>query len=180
VIINIRGTNGSGKTTIVKKFLKFPHSELYGVLGVKRPEAYKVDLGKGAKRPLFVIGSYQSATGGMDALPLSATEQVGLLIKYQKLGHVLFEGVVISTYYGAVGDWLAAHRQEALVIFLNTSLEVCLDSIKTRTGEASRTKNVEAKIKSIESARKRMIESGIPTLTLNRDEAFARIKAYIE
>jgi hypothetical protein len=174
----VRGTNGSGKTTIVKKFLKFPNTELFGVLGVKRPEAYKVTLGQ-ALKPLFVIGSYQSATGGVDALPLSATELVGLLIKYQKQGHILFEGVVISTYYGAVGDWLAAHRQDALVVFLNTSLDKCLESIVLRSGETSRTANVAAKIKSIESVHKRMIEAGIPTLTVNRDEAFQKIKAYI-
>lgn len=177
MIINVRGTNGSGKTTIVKKFLKFPNTELFGVLGVKRPEAYKVKIGP---RPLFVIGSYQSATGGVDALPLSATELVGLLIKYQKQGHVLFEGVVISTYYGAIGDWLAAHRNETLVVFLNTPLNTCLFSIAARSGDAARTKNVETKIKSIESARQRMIETGIPTITVSRDEAFKKIKEYIE
>ena len=178
MIINIRGTNGSGKTTIVKKFLKFPNNELFGALGVKRPEAYKVSIGKSA-RPLFVIGSYQSATGGMDALPLSADEQVGLLIKYHRQGHILFEGVVMSTYYGAVGDWLAAHRKEALVVFLNTPLKVCLASIATRSGDAARTKNVESKIKSIESAHRRMIEAGIPTITVSRDEAFEKIKECI-
>jgi ABC-type cobalamin/Fe3+-siderophores transport system ATPase subunit len=45
MIINIRGTNGSGKSTVVKKFLqRFPHVELFGALGPRRPEAYKVRL----------------------------------------------------------------------------------------------------------------------------------------
>ena len=174
--INIRGTNGSGKTTIVKKFLELPKTELFGVLGIKRPEAYRVETGR---KPLYVIGSYQAATGGVDALPLSSSEIVGLLAKYNKLGHILFEGVVISTYYGEVGLWLEAQKKDALVIYLDTPLEVCLESIVLRSGETSRTANVKAKIASIESARKRMVEAGIPTLKLNRDEAFKKIKERI-
>jgi hypothetical protein len=67
MIVNIRGTNGSGKTTIVKDFLKYPSRAIFGLLGAKYPEAYQLTFGKG-KKPLYVIGPYHSQTGGIDAL----------------------------------------------------------------------------------------------------------------
>lgn len=172
MIVNIRGTNGSGKSTVVKTFLaRRPYVEVFGVLGPRRPEAYKIRL---TGKWLYVIGSYQTNTGGVDAMPLSSTELVALLEKYRKLGHVMFEGVVISTYYGAVGEWLEAHKEEALVVFLDTSEEVCLQSVRARTLN-SRTKNIASKIKSIENVRERMIGVGIPTKLLNRGNAFDTI-----
>lgn len=178
MIINIRGTNGSGKSTIAKKFIQqYSHVEIFGVSGPRRPEAYKVRL---PGRWLYVVGSYQSATGGIDALPLGAIELVALLEKYRKLGHVLFEGVVVSTYFGAVGAWLQAHKDEAVVGFLDTSLDVCLASIEARTGEASRTKNVESKVKAIENVRLRMNDLGIRTEILKRGNAFETIKSWLK
>jgi hypothetical protein len=44
-IINLRGTNGSGKSTIVSQVLvKFPYKAVYGILGPRRPEAYRLTL----------------------------------------------------------------------------------------------------------------------------------------
>jgi hypothetical protein len=184
MIVTIRGTNGSGKSTIVKRFLELPHSEIYGALGPKRPEAYFVRNLPG-KQLLYVIGPYQSKTGGCDALPLSAEELVALLEKYRlrcKGGlahHMLFEGVVISTYYGAVGEWLARNKGDVIVGFLDTPIQTCLQALGER-GANRGTKNVESKIKAISSVKKHMTDAGIRTETLSRDSAFETVKDWFK
>jgi hypothetical protein len=177
MIVNIRGTNGSGKSTIVKRFLqRYPYTEVFGTAGPRRPEAYKVRL---PGRWLYIIGPYLTATGGCDALTLTSAGLTEILNKYQKLGNVLFESVVLSTYFGVVGEWLLTNKEEAIVGFLDTPLAVCLKSIEARTGVTSRTKNVAAKVKAIEGVRKRMSELGIRTETLSRDDAFEKITGWL-
>ena len=172
MIVNIRGTNGSGKSTVVKRFLKdYPTTEVFGALGPKRPEAYQVKIP--GRKLLYVIGPYQTATGGVDAMSCTAEELIARLEKYHKKGHILFEGVVISTYYGAVGEWLQKYKGEARVVFMDTSLALCLDGIKERGG--SGTKNVAGKIEAIKRVQERMSEEGIQTISLSRENAFPRI-----
>ena len=176
MIINIRGTNGSGKSTIIKRFLQqYPYIELYGALGPRRPEAYKLRL---PGNWLYIIGPYQTTTGGVDAMGLSAIELIALLDKYRKLGHVIFEGVVISTYYGAIGEWLKTHADEAIVVFLDTPLEVCLAGIKARGGK--NMKNVAAKMPAIERLMVRMTLEGITNSSLSREMAYETIRGWLK
>ncbi len=178
MIVNVRGTNGSGKSTIIRKFLdKYKHEEIFGALGPRRPEAYRL---KFPSKQLFVIGPYQTATGGVDAMGLSATELLEILDKYRKQGHVIFEGVVISTYYGAVGEWLKKYKGEARVVFLDTSLALCLEGISERNGGGGSTMNVAGKVASIKGAQARMEKEGVQTITLSRDNAFPRIEDWFK
>jgi hypothetical protein len=184
MIINIRGTNGSGKSTIVKTFLqRYPYTEIFGSIGARKPEAYKVRL---PGHWVYLIGPYQTPipTGGIDAFAgrsgFSMEMLVETLEKYRKLGNVVFEGAMLSTFHGAVGRWLEEHKDEAVVVFLNTPLDVCLQSIVDRTGPGSKSKLVADKIKSIESVRRRMSELGIRTETLSRDDAFQKIVGWLK
>jgi hypothetical protein len=180
-VVNIRGTNGSGKSTIVKRFLqRYPYTEIFGVLGPRRPEAYKVQL---PGKWLYVIGPYHANVGGVDNLKdvVGCSEKlVELLERYRRQGHVVFEGVVLSTFYGAVGDWLFGHRDQAVVVFLDTSFDNCLIGLAARQSGHRGTKNVEGKIKAIESVCKRMIDLGIRTETISRDDAFEKIVGWLK
>ena len=179
MLINLRGTNGSGKTTVIKSMLtSFPQRALFGALGPKYPEAYELSL---PGKSLFVIGPYHSRTGGIDALSGRGFDLiVNLLGKYSTKGHVLFEGVVISTSFGAVGEWLlAAHKKDSIVAFLDTPLEVCLSSITKRTGDTGRSKHVQEKFKSITRVKQTMVERGLRVETVTRDNAVASIKTWL-
>lgn len=177
MIVNIRGTNGSGKSTIIKALLqRFPHMELFGALGPRRPEVYKVRV---TGVWFYIVGPYQSLTGGIDAVPISSPQIVELLEKYRKLGHVVFEGVVISTYHGAVGEWLVQHKDEARVVYLDTPLSVCLQGLEARGSVPRGTKNVEAKIKMIERTRLRFEEAGVQTFVMRREDAFEKIRGWL-
>lgn len=177
MIINVRGTNGSGKSTVVRTFLqRYPHTEKFGLLGPRRAEAYKVRV---PGSWLYVVGPYYSVTGGIDALPLSAPEIVALLEKYRKLGHVIFEGVVISTYYGAVGQWIEQHKSDAKVVYLDTPLSLCLKGLAERGSVPRGTKNVEKKVKMVQRTQERFSAAGVCTVRLPRGVAYDTIRGWL-
>lgn len=133
MIISLRGTNGSGKSSIVTQLREqaYDWAAAYGVLGPSKPEAYRLKLPK-LQRRLFVLGPYNTACGGCDAIqPYDLILE--LIPKYEKLGHVLFEGVLVSSSYGRVGRLMEEYGYErAVMAFLDTSLEQCIENVEAR------------------------------------------------
>ena len=125
MLINLRGTSGSGKSTAVLGVLaQCPHKPIYGALG-RLPEAYAF-----CARPVFVIGPYTSSCGGCDRImPFALVPQ--LLEQYASKGHVVFEGLLMSTFFGDVGRLLMETR-DSVVMFLDTPLEVCIARVEAR------------------------------------------------
>jgi hypothetical protein len=75
MIINLRGCNGSGKTTIVRRFLDRLPSRAFGPRA-DRPLGYGVDATEwGVTRPVYVVGSYENACGGADVDPRRAAAE---------------------------------------------------------------------------------------------------------
>jgi hypothetical protein len=163
MIINIRGTNGSAKSTVVRNIMKpyrtFP---LYGALGPKRPEANKLlDLPRFG-RPVYVLGPYMTPAGGADCI--QPYERIPELIrKYAALGHVIFEGIIVSCSVGKVGACLEEYGKDSVVAYLDTSLEDCLKAINGRRAERGverePLKRVEEHYKAILRIRENMIET---------------------
>ena len=143
MIVNIRGTNGSGKTTVINGVLsKFKPVPIYGLMGPRKPEAYRLDRGK--KKPLFVIGPYDGTpTSGVDNVSTKGLEAlIELLAKYDARGHVLFEGAMISTNVGLLGYWLADRKERVVIAQLDTSVEDCFAGVASRrraAGHAEKT-----------------------------------------
>lgn len=132
-IVSIRGTHGSGKSTIVRKILdKYPHTPRQKI-GAKRPEGYLVNLPNG--RNLAVLGPYHTACGGCDAVQPYSTI-LELLAEAAGRGYdVLLEGALVSSSYGSVGHAMNTHAlagDTAVFAFLDTPLQTCLDRIKAR------------------------------------------------
>jgi len=129
-IVSIRGTHGSGKSTIVRKILdKYPHIP-HQKVGAKRPEGYLVNLPNG--RNLAVLGPYHTACGGCDAVQPYVTI-LDLLAEAAGHGYdVLLEGALVSSSYGSVGHAMNEHAPDSVFAFLDTPLQTCLDRIKAR------------------------------------------------
>lgn len=133
-LVSIRGTHGSGKSTVVRKILdKYPHEELRFKASDKRPYAYRVSLPTG--EALVVIGPYHTACGGCDAIQPYADilEYIRGAIRNDE--HALFEGALVSSSYGTVGKLLNDHvveGGESVFAFLDTPLQTCLERIKAR------------------------------------------------
>lgn len=131
MILNLRGTSGSGKSFVIKQWLAdYCQRPLYGCFGTRAPEAY-LTRAPGVVDPIYVLGPYHSPCGGCDAVqPYSLI--LDLLSRYGERGHVLFEGLFVSSSYGSVCKTLEPWGQDAVLLFLNTPLEVCLEHVRQR------------------------------------------------
>lgn len=129
MIVNIRGTHGSGKSTVVRRMMA--HHGAEPELGPKgRPLGY-VLRPRWLVRPLYVTGSYETACGGCDGIQPYA-EIWPRVVRYAALGHVLFEGALVSSSYGNIGRASEAYGDEFVFAFLDTPLELCLERVAAR------------------------------------------------
>jgi hypothetical protein len=143
VIINIRGTSGSGKSTIVKALLMTRLAvPIYSTLGLKHPEAYR------APNQLHIIGPYNVPTGGCDAVVgrLGIQGCVQLLEKYVTRGDLIFEGLIISSMWGAVGEWLAVRKKDVIIAPISATLKECAEGLDARQEEGRAKGNKTQKI----------------------------------
>lgn len=164
MIISVRGTNGSGKSTLVRGLIAASKSaprKFYGVLGPRMTEALGLKV-QGVKKPVYTLGSYHVESGGADQIqPYDLILE--LLEKYAALGHVVFEGVLVSSSYGRVGRLMEQWGQQAVMAFLATSLEDCLKNVqKRRDGRGDKRPfdpaNATSKYHSIVKSRVKIIE----------------------
>ena len=130
VLIKLHGTSGSGKSTVARYLMGL------GVVS-DQAHAYKViipSLGK----PLFVLGTYNSQCGGCDTL--TASQQIDLIHFYAPLGHVFYEGLLGSEYYGKLGAASELYGGQHVFAFIDTPIEVCIQRVKARRLEKGNTK----------------------------------------
>ena len=65
MIINVRGTSGTGKSTVIHNILKkYPHKPVISHGG--KHMGYKVELTSG--KFLYVVGKYETQCGGCDGI----------------------------------------------------------------------------------------------------------------
>lgn len=198
MIINIRGTNGSGKTHLARQLIG-KHAEpidlvTYAAPTKKEPTRLKFVEGwgdAGSPDTFLAIGSYKQGCGGMDTVPSFELQQqaVGVAATWVKDGkpitgdapeHVVCEGVLAST---VAGSWLeffvnmTTNGHSVLIAYLDTPLELCLERITARQvaakGEAREIKTdlVRDKIKAINATRAKFDAAGIRTVSLRFDRA---------
>ena len=181
MIINIRGTHGSGKSTLVAGLLaSHPHVPLGEG---KRPEGYKVTAA-GLKRPVYVVGPYTTACGGCDAV--QPYDLIWPRVEeYAKKGHVLFEGALVSSSVGNIGRAMAARRQkDCVVCFLDTPVEECLVRIQRRRAARGDERplnpaNTVSKHQSVERSRPKMEALGVRCVTLHYKRAAKELAALL-
>ena len=164
MLISVRGTNGSGKSIVVRSLLdKYKGAPIYGLLGIRKPEAYQLTIPQ-IKKPIFILGSYHTVSGGVDQVqPYDLI--LDLINKYTAKGHVLFEGVIVSSSYGRVGRLMETWGQEAVMMFLTTSLEDCLNNVQRRRGARGDTRvfdstNLISKYNSIAKSKEKIKAAG--------------------
>jgi len=141
MIIKIHGTSGSGKTTIIRELMKMSDPVPAECVDLKegRVEAMILHL-KSVMKPVVVLGPYGKAhCGGLDAI--SGTDvHVQLLRRYVEWGHVLYEGLLGSECYGAMGAASELYHGDHLFAFLDTPIETCIERVKQRRLDAGNTK----------------------------------------
>ena len=192
MILNIRGTSGSGKSYLVRRVLRCYTAgrEIIRQAGRTQPLAYVYRHTNGSS--LAVIGHYEQECGGCDTIT-DVRIVFGMVMQYHSLGHnVLFEGLIVSSLVNQIVD-IWDSTKALLVISLNTPLEDCLDSVnrrrefkapartnlfgvRVRQTEDVNPKNTTAKVKIVERAMERFSEAGVPCVWLSREQAYNRCK----
>ena len=131
-VIQIRGANGSGKSTVVRKFMKLLGDKVKAHIapGRRQPLYYKYQEGK---TRIAVVGHYNIDCGGADTISGNETT-FALQQDLQIAGYnVLAEGIMLSEDV----KW-SQHLENLKVLFLNTPLETCLERVIKRREESGR------------------------------------------
>lgn len=152
MIINIRGTHGSGKSTLVRSLLDRYGASVDG--SEKKPLGYRFQP-EWLSKPVYVVGFYRTACGGCDLI--HPYDRIWPRVAhYAELGHVIFEGALISGNYGSIGRASERYGDQFVFAFMTTPLEVCIERVRRRRlakGDTRpfNTKNTESKFNAIRS-----------------------------
>jgi hypothetical protein len=151
---------------------------IYDLLGPRSPEAYRLDRAPGR---VYAIGPYIAACGGCDALG-SMNLVLSLLRAYHAKGHVIFEGLLISSMYGSVGEFLETFGKQALVAFLTTPRHRCRSQLEKRQaeGRARGSKSFDRHYDGTQRVKERMLRDGrLRVEDLDPDNAVSQISAWL-
>ena len=170
MIIQIRGTSGSGKSTVMRTVMNL----LGGFPAVLRPVFVE-----GRKKPLYysgagvsVLGHYESPCGGCDTIH-GYEALLSLTRERAAAGHVLMEGLLLSE---DSKNTLTLPADTLRVIFLNTGLETCLERIRGRRAARGNDKplnvdNTANRVRTIARARTKLEAAGVDCRTATCDQA---------
>lgn len=127
MLINIRGTNGTGKSTLMRNYIG----------DFKRLE-YQVTSGRTIKvlqnGNRYILGDYTRDCGGLDTF--KTLDEVRECVRhYIALGDVFMEGMMYSTLFStpaAIDDEITALGHEYYWVHLDVPVEVCIQSTVER------------------------------------------------
>lgn len=188
MIIQIRGTSGTGKSTVVREVMKRynPARQKVFRTGRKQPLCYFLPWLGGPEdslpeeHGLVVVGHYETACGGCDTLP-SYDASIEIVREAHSRGFdVLFEGLLISGEVRRCAE-LHADGLPYHVIGLEVPLEVCIASVNKRRWAKDpekpgvNPKNTEAKYKTVQGAMRKLAEAGVTTEWCTREAAVGRV-----
>lgn len=174
MIIQIRGTSGSGKTYVMRKVIEAIRSldswdKVY-LEGRKKPLNYSTTF-RGKR--VAVLGHYESACGGCDNI--GSAKAVFDLIGETEADSILCEGLLLSEDT----KW-SSQLSDLKVVFLSTPLEDCLKQIAQRREAAGNDKelnplNTSKRVAVIDRARVKLKETGAEVVTATASEAITTI-----
>jgi hypothetical protein len=144
LIINPRGSSGSGKTELVRQILGAygwtrnspgapPGIRPIYREGRSKPFAYRLQHPRG-ECPLFVVGHYEATSGGCDTIRAKdggMPEIVRRARDFADRGHdVVIEGLRLSSEVEHSASLAASHRLH--ILFLSTPIEQCVRNLASR------------------------------------------------
>jgi shikimate kinase len=170
MLLKLHGTSGSGKSTIARGLMDRAMLTLLD-------RAYKVDR-VDVIHPIYILGTYNSQCGGCDTL--KADEQIELIHRCAPLGHVFYEGLLGSEYYGRLGEASERYKDDHIFAFLDTPIELCIHRIKERRFLKGNLKplnedNTRGRIRKIETLKRKLEFMGRKVVTINHENAIPQV-----
>jgi predicted ABC-type ATPase len=135
--INIKGTNGSGKSTIPIYLIKHDTEVVYLV---SRREDRKPVATYCKGYDTVILGAYLAGTncGGCDYLDDTQQAKFVLSRLWKKDVHIIYEGVIVgdikSTFYELMLAFNQVHERDLGFCFMGTRFRECLTRIQRRNG----------------------------------------------
>lgn len=181
-ILNIRGTNGSGKSTIPMSMMDDP--EMFVITKPYQGKPTKI----ATVFPSYgwiALGTYFNKTGGLDRFKNNEITQKAfwyVLKKYPEY-NLLMEGIISSTIFSTYFELFKAAEEKytdrkVVVLYLNPDVEICLERIQQRNGgKPIKEDLVRNKANMILRACKKFKEAGIEVIRWNNSEFRLPIKA---
>ena len=135
LIINLKGCNGSGKSTIPQMMIES-----------EGENAVLITISKEDKLPVatfcptyntVILGRYFTACGGCDTLIPSQVQEI-IKKLWLKDVHILFEGVIVgdikSTFYNLMRECREVSPRIVEFCFMGTPFKTCLKRVSLRNG----------------------------------------------
>lgn len=169
MIINVRGTNGAGKSTVVRQIMeRYDRREPITRDDRRRPLGYVCT--SSSRRPLFIPGHYEIANGGIDTLG-TLSQVMSLVWDAHDAGHdVVFEGKNMQD--GTVTKMAARlfDREQIRFVTIAHPVELCILSVRAR-GHRIAEKTIRSVAAQIERRSAALVKSGYQTTSVSRDDA---------
>lgn len=176
-IISIRGTSGSGKSTIVRRVMElFEFRSPHYIDGRKQPIGYRLRNVDNPNKGISVIGHYETACGGCDTIH-SFEEVFNHVRREYDMGyHVLFEGVLLYCEV-PLTTMMVLEGLPLDVVALNTPIEECVASVNLRRWERGDPEpvnpdNTITKYNGTITSMARLQANGVPVTWASRQQAF--------
>lgn len=141
VLVNVRGCNGAGKSTIPMSMMDDPKMYVHEIVGSdgKKISAITVFPSYG----WVALGTYFNKTGGLDTLKNNAVTKLTLFAALDGFPEydVLMEGIMASTIrstyidlFHEVEDYYGKKRLKVIVVSLLPPIDVALSRVYKRNG----------------------------------------------
>lgn len=167
--INLRGTSGSGKTTIVRSILDNGN-------WVKWADGKKVLGYYNTEKRWAIIGSYENTCGGCDTIRTQEDTEQRIEMFLNSGYNVLFEGLLISTLSSRWEKFAKriSDKSNMLFYYLDTPIEECLRRVKLRREQAGNTKpfnpkNTTDRVKAIDTTYQKLSSAGCYCLKASQE-----------
>ena len=168
MIIQLRGTSGSGKSTIVREVMK-RHLFMTPIFreGRRKPIGYY-------SGGLWVVGHYETESGGCDTIARLDDVYAEVELAAQKGYNVLYEGIMASGEYRRCVALSKEHK--LAVLALNTPIEECIVAILERRLSRGNTKPLDEartrrRAKEVTSMMEYLLKAGVSASWVSREEA---------
>jgi ABC-type dipeptide/oligopeptide/nickel transport system ATPase component len=183
MIINLRGTSGSGKSHCVREIMKMYDTQTeiaYPTTGkIRRKPLGLICARDEQTRHLFIPGHYRIKNGGIDTVDKKTMPYIyELILEHHGLGSdVLYEG----QYFTDKLDTLSAWHQAGLdvrVVFFNLSPKDCFTSVRQR-GHNIRKETIQRLYDKSLREVDRLAKTDMRYIVATREQALKQIREWL-
>lgn len=169
-LVNLRGTNGSGKSSVPFSFI---HND---------PDTFELTYEYNRKPRVIAtvcpnekwlfLGSYKNKCGGLDCYKTQEQTADALKMVWKLPYNILMEGVISSTIFSTYAELFKSVNQnnerDVVIATLLPGLQTCLDRVQKRNGgKAVKTEQIASKYAIMERNLKKFQNAGFNCLVLD-------------